>query len=154
MKKWGLAKLAVWLGIDYGLARCGLALSTPDERLVYPLATLDFASFHNRKNLLDHLAALASKHETQNIVLGLPLLLDGAESLTCAQIRNAAKRIKRRLPLPMFFMSEYLSSQEAERDLLAAGLTGKKMKAVLDQAAACRILESFLAQPLERRQAA
>lgn len=104
--------------------------------------------------LLDRLAALARENSATALVLGLPLLEDGSESLTCRQVRNVAARIRRRLPLPMFFMPELLSSHEAQCELLAAGCRGHKLKAALDQLAACHILESFLALPPERRRAA
>lgn len=139
--------MAVWLGIDYGIERCGLACTDPSAHVVFPLATLCLASYGNRKALLDAMAQLALKKNVQNLVLGLPVFEDGTENETCRQIRNVAKRIQRRLPLPLYFMPETLSSYEAEQALLATGCRGAKKKAVLDQVAACRILESFLAQP-------
>lgn len=143
--------MAVWLGIDYGLERCGLAVSDSGENLVFPVATLRLSQCRTRDAFLSKIVATAQNHNAAAIVMGLPLLENGLETLTCAQVRNAAKRIKRRLFLPMYFMPEFLSSYEAELDLREAGRHGKKLKAVLDQAAACRILESFLSQPPERR---
>ena len=88
------------------------------------------------------------------VVMGLPLTLDGEESLTTRQIRNVTERLKRRVPLPFFFMMEALSSAEAWSDLREAGLKLSKRKAVLDQQAAVRILSSFLSlAPQDRRQA-
>ena len=117
-----------FVGVDYGLARTGLAVSDPEGRLAFPLMTLRLEDFSDRKAF----------------VVGLPLTLDGEESLTTRQIRNVTERLKRRVSLPFFFMMEALSSQEAWSDLREAGLKMRKRKAVLDQQAAVRILSSFL----------
>ena len=88
------------------------------------------------------------------VVMGLPLLTDGTESMTTRQVRNVTERLKRRVPLPFYFMSELLSSEAAERELREVGRTGRRCKAVLDQQAAVRILESFLSlSPDQRRPA-
>ena len=64
------------------------------------------------------------------------------------------RRLQRRIPLPFYFMSEELSSEEAWDDLRAAGLDARRRRTVLDQQAAVRILESFLAlAPQQRRPA-
>lgn len=143
--------MARYLAIDYGLARTGLAVSDPNGRIAFPLATLSLAKLGSRKALLDELARIASESGAEALVMGLPLLADGGESLTTRQVRNAADRIRRRLPLPFYWMPEYLSSEEASLDLRQAGRRGKALKDVLDQQAACRILSSFLAQPETRR---
>jgi putative Holliday junction resolvase len=140
-----------FVGVDYGLARVGLAVSDPEERIAFPLATLRLRDFTGRKALL---AALADKITAQGaggVVMGLPVLPDGGESLTTRQVRNVTERLKRRVALPVFFMSELLSSEEARADLKEAGLAPRRRKAVLDQQAAVRILASFLALPSERR---
>lgn len=142
------------LGIDYGQERVGLAISDSEGHIVLPLATLTLAQFGARAALLDALCARATSEAVEQIVVGLPLYEDGGENLSCRQVRNFVKRLKRRLSLPMFYMPELLSSAEAREDLLAAGIRGAKLKAVLDQQAACNILSSFLAQPFNRRMAA
>ena len=86
--------------------------------------------------------------------MGLPLLDDGTDSLTTRQVRNITARLKRRLDLPVFYMPELLSSEEAWADLREAGVRVGKRKAVLDQQAAVRILASFLALPPEQRRPA
>ena len=103
------------------------------------------------------LAALAGRileERPDAVVMGLPLLTDGTESMTTRQVRNVTERLKRRVPLPFYFMSELLSSEAAERELREVGRTGRRCKAVLDQQAAVRILESFLSlSPDQRRPA-
>ena len=81
----------------------------------------------------------------------LPLLDDGGDSLTTRQVRRVAERLKRRLSVPLYFMPEFLSSEEAWSDLREAGVRRPRRKDVLDQQAAVRILQSFLSLPPDQR---
>lgn len=152
-EKWDY-DLLKFVGVDYGLARVGLAVSDPEERLAFPLATLHFQKFPSRKVFLTALAERIVAEGAGGIVMGLPVLADGGDSLTTRQVRNATARLKRRMALPVFYMSEVLSSAEAWADLNEAGLAPRRRRAVLDQQAAVRILSSFLALSPEKRTAA
>lgn len=142
------------MGVDYGLARTGLAVSDPEGRLAFPLVTLRLEEHAGRKEFLAALAARIRAEAAGAVVMGLPLLDDGTDSLTTRQVRNITARLKRRLNLPVFYMPELLSSEEAWADLREAGVRVGKRKAVLDQQAAVRILASFLALPPEQRRPA
>ena len=136
------------VGIDYGLVRTGLAATDPDGVLAYPLTTLDLNAFPSRKALLEALAGIIRQERPDAVVVGLPLMPDGTESLTTRQVRNFAERLVHRVACPVLFMEELLSSEEAAWDLAEAGVRDRKRrKAVLDQQAAVRILESYLHQP-------
>lgn len=137
--------MSQFIGIDYGLERTGLAISAPEGSLAFPLTTLELKKFKNRGELFDKLAQIILTENARAIVWGLPLNIDGTENMMCAQVRNASRRLNRRISLPIFFMPEILSSFEAERDLRERGLKGEKLKQKLDQQSACRILTSFLA---------
>lgn len=140
-----------YLSIDYGLKRVGVAVSDPDGRMAFPRCTL------NRETRDIFFQALLDLLETEKpgaIVLGLPLHVDGSECLTTRQVQNFAESLKRRTPLPVYWMEEVLSSYEAESDLRQAGLRGRDVKKAVDQQAAVRILETFLAQPEQRRKPA
>ena len=132
------------VAVDYGLARAGLAAGDDELGLAWPLVTLNLDDFHNRKEHLQAIADRVTAEEAQLCVLGLPLLPDGSESLTTRQVRNAGHRLARRLACPCVFVNEFLTSQEAMNDLVASGLKAGKRRAVLDQAAAVRILEIYL----------
>ena len=140
-----------YLGIDYGTKRTGLAVSDPEERFAFPRATL---SMTTREAFFASLLAFIEKEGIGGIVIGLPLLTDGSEQLTTRQARHFAERLKRRTDKPIFWMEEVLSSFEAEEDLRLAGRTDPKDRALIDQQAAARILQSFLNQPAEKRRPA
>ncbi len=136
------------LALDFGLKRIGVACGDSENRLAFGRCTLQRVS---REQTFADLGRIISAEEPQIMVLGLPIDLDGKETLTTRQARNFAASLKRRFTQPLYFMEEALSSFEAEADLRQAGICGKRRKAVLDQAAAVRILESFWALPPERR---
>ena len=143
-----------YVGIDYGLVRTGLAVSDPEGRMAFPLATFSLRDFHGRGALLAALAVRIAEAGAGAVVIGLPLHADGSESETTRQVRNVAKRIRRRSALPVYFMPELLSSAEALQDMRQAGVKADRRRAVLDQQAAVRILASFLSLSPERRRLA
>ena len=137
-----------YLAIDYGQKRTGIAVSDTGGSMAFPRKTI---LMRTRAAFFEELLALIEAEATDAIVIGLPINLDGEESLTTRQVRNVTERLKRRVPLPFYFMSELLSSEAAERELREVGRTGRRCKAVLDQQAAVRILQSFLDQPEAKR---
>ncbi|MBO4369399.1 MAG: Holliday junction resolvase RuvX [Desulfovibrio sp.] len=130
--------------IDYGLERTGLAVSDPSAHLAFPLKTLRLADYQNRKQLLDALADCIRESDCSGVVLGLPMPLEGGETMICRQIRNIAKRLAHRITIPIYFMNEALTSEMALSFLQASRVRVRKRKAILDQEAAVCILESFL----------
>ncbi|MDD3313555.1 Holliday junction resolvase RuvX [Pseudodesulfovibrio sp.] len=129
------------LGVDFGLKRVGLALSDRTGTLVSPYRTIERTT---RDALFDELAEILQKESVEAVVVGLPLSLEGEDTLTTRQVRNFAASLARRTELPVHLMDERLSSAQAEEELNAANVRGKKRKAVLDSQAAAVILRSWL----------
>ncbi|MBG0790808.1 MAG: Holliday junction resolvase RuvX [Desulfovibrionaceae bacterium] len=129
------------LGIDFGLKRVGLAVCDPAGVLVSPLRTIERTT---RNALFDELTEIIQDESIEAVVVGLPLSLAGEDTLTTRQARNFAESLKRRTDVPIHLMDERLSSAEAEEELNAAGLRGKKRKMALDSQAAVIILRSWL----------
>ena len=137
-----------YLALDYGLKRVGVAVSDPEGRMAFPRCTL---ARDTRDGFFSELLALLERERPDAVVLGLPLHVDGTECLTTRQVRNFAASLKRRMALPLYWIDEALTSRQAEIDLREAGLSARAIKQVVDQQAAVRILETFLAQPENRR---
>lgn len=116
--------------------------------MAFPRRTL---VMRTRVVFFDELLALILEETPDALVVGLPIQLGGEETLTTRQVRNFTKSLARRCALPIYWMEEALSSHEAEQDLREAGRSAAKARPVLDQQAAVRILQSFLDQPLEKR---
>ncbi|MUM76326.1 Holliday junction resolvase RuvX [Pseudodesulfovibrio sp. F-1] len=129
------------LGIDFGLKRVGLAISDPSGILVSPYRPLERTT---RQRLFDDLLEIVQNESVETIVVGLPLGLDGGDTLTTRQVRNFVLSLGRRTKLPIHLMDERLTSAQAEEELNAAGLRGTKRKMALDSQAAVIILRSWL----------
>lgn len=122
--------------------------------MAFPRCTLCAPAGSPRALFFVQLLDCITREQPDALVVGLPLLDNGEDSLTTRQVRNFVERLKRRVTLPVYFMPEFLSSYAAEGDLNHASLNGVQKKAVLDQQAAVCILESFLAEPEARRRLA
>lgn len=142
------------LCIDYGLARTGIAVTDAGGRMAFPRRTLLSPAQHSKSKFFSALLACIEEESPQALVVGLPLLADGEESLTTRQVRNFVTRLKRRTELPVYLMPELLSTHEAEALLRETGMGERQLKSVADQQAAVRILESFLVEPESARRRA
>ncbi|MEZ6852674.1 Holliday junction resolvase RuvX [Halodesulfovibrio aestuarii] len=138
-----------YIAIDYGTKRTGLAASDTGGNMAFPRMTL---TMKTREKFFTELLAFIEKETPDAIVVGLPMTLDGEETLMSRQVRNFLARLRRRCDLPIFIITEALSSFEAELELRDAGLKGHEIDKVVDQQAAVRILESFLHLSEEHRQ--
>lgn len=129
------------LGIDFGLKRVGLAVSDRTGTLVSPFKTIERTT---RDKLFDELTEIIDKEAIEAVVVGLPLSLDGEDTMTTRQARNFAASLGRRTDKPIHLMDERLTSAQAEEELNAANVRGKKRKMALDSQAAVVILRSWL----------
>lgn len=127
------------LGIDYGQKRIGLAVAR--EGLAFPLKTL--AKGTRDKLFADLLEVIASER-VDGIVLGLPLDLNGNETLTTRQVLNFRDSLARRTALPIHLVNEALTSFDARERLREAGVPARRHGEMLDQMAAVCILETYL----------
>ncbi len=106
------------LGIDYGRARIGLAIAEVDSALPRPLATLKRV---NRNEDMRRLRQLVREHGVGQIVVGLPLRLDGTRGEIAEEATRFAARVRKQLNLPVTMVDERLTSWEAERLLEEQG---------------------------------
>lgn len=131
------------LGVDVGAVRVGVALSDPGAFLATPLVTLSRDEKSGRD--LDDLVGLAAEHDVVEVVVGLPRTLAGKHGPAAqAATAYAAALAERVAPLPVRLTDERLTTVTASRVLAQRGVRGKKQRAVVDQAAAVEILQSWL----------
>jgi len=100
------------LSIDYGRARIGLAIATAEARLARPLATLERI---NRNEDMRRLRELAREHSVKQIVVGLPLNMDGTRGAMADEAERFAQRARKQIGIPVEMLDERLTSWEAER---------------------------------------
>lgn len=106
------SKPARILALDYGRARIGLAIAGAEAALAQPLATLDRI---NRNEDMRRLRELVREHGVNQIVVGLPLRLDGTRGEMAEEAARFGERVRKQLGLPVEMVDERLTSWEAER---------------------------------------
>jgi len=130
------------LGIDHGTVRIGLALSDELGMFANPLKTLDTSP-----TVIQEIAAIVSQKRITEVVVGLPLRMDGVHGEAAKRVEVFADKLRKALPdeMKISFVDERLTSIAAERSL---GLEGKKKtpqeKKLVDQVAAVAILQDYL----------
>lgn len=130
------------LGIDHGTVRIGLALSDALGMMANPLKTLD-----QHPEVEKEIAKIVRDKRVTEIVVGLPLRMDGHHGSAAERVEKFVDRLRKALDhsLPIHYVDERLSSVAAERSL---GLEGKKktveQKKLVDQVAAVAILQDYL----------
>jgi putative Holliday junction resolvase len=100
------------LALDYGRARIGLAIADAETALAQPLGTLDRI---NRNEDMRRLRELVREHGVQQIVVGLPLRLDGTRGDMAEEAARFGQRVHKQIGVPVEMVDERLTSWEAER---------------------------------------
>ena len=124
------------LGIDFGLARVGLAICDVDGLVATPLVTLK-----NDKTLFVALTEIINENSIAAVYLGQPKHLSGVEGATVELVSAFAQRFSESFSIPITYVDERLSSGSAEKLLKAAGKNSKESRGLVDQLAAVAILE-------------
>ena len=133
--------MAIILGLDIGDARTGVAISDELGIAAHPLCTIRRKS---RKALLAELQQLVTAHNVEQIVVGLPLQLDGETGTQAKKVKQFAEKLEQQVNLPIAFWDESFTTFEAAQILRGTKRRRKKRKQVIDQVAAVLILEGYL----------
>jgi putative Holliday junction resolvase len=132
------------LGIDVGSVRIGVAASDPDGILATPVETVrrDRSGKHLRR-----LAEVIAELQAVEVVVGLPRTLADRTGPSALDAIELAETLAGRIaPIPVRLADERLTTVSAQRSLREAGVRAKEQRAVIDQAAAVAILQSWLDQ--------
>ena len=134
-----MTSTGAWLACDVGTARIGLARSDAARTLAVPMDAVRAGD-----DAFDAVLAAAAEVEAVEIIVGLPLRLDGTEGPAAAKARAWADTLTARTALPVRLVDERLTTVEAQRGLHAAGRTTRTSRAVIDSASAVVLLQSCL----------
>lgn len=134
-----MSERGVWLGIDPGEVRVGVAASDSEGRLAVPVETIPRA--HGD---VERILTLAAERGAVQIVVGLPRSLSGAEGPAAARARTFAATLASSTGLPIVLFDERLTTVTASQSLRAAGRTSRNSRGVIDQEAATVLLQAAL----------
>jgi len=138
-----------YIAIDLGDKRTGLAIGDAQTRLVTPLQVLESPiATRAGEQLLDDLAKAIdqqlSPHAKAELIIGLPLNMDGTEGPRAKLVRDFAARIAAKTGRTVRFQDERLTSVEADWGMARSGMTRGEKKARRDALAAAVVLRDFL----------
>ena len=120
-----------YLGIDYGRARVGIAVSDDEGKIAFPKSVLKNTGV---SALADVIARLAKAERAFEIVMGLPRAIPGMDASLRDEIQNLADIIKKQYQIPVSFQDELFTTRMAE----------EHSEKNTDASAAALILQSFL----------
>lgn len=129
------------MGLDIGDRWIGVALSDPGGILASPFSVIE------RKNDAQALAAIADiidKEQVGNVVVGLPLSLDGSLSGQAEKVKDFADKLAEQIKTPVEYRDERLTTVMAQRLKRASGGKKGRGKTRDDSQAAAIILQNYL----------
>ena len=128
------------LGVDYGDARIGLAISDDTKSIAFPYETI---RNKNREYLLEFLKKLICKKRIEFLVVGLPIGMNGKDTDQTKKVRAFADSIKV-LDIAIYFQDERLTSVSAKKSLIKQNIKTGHMKEKIDERAASIFLQQFI----------
>ena len=129
------------MGIDYGDKRIGVAFT---DLLGLTCSAYDVIKNDSLDKSLSLLANLAKEMSVDEIIIGLPLNMQGEENERTFVTRQFAEKLQKLTNLPVRFQDERLSSYEAEEILKKSKVKWEDRKKVIDKISAQIILQSYL----------
>lgn len=130
------------MGIDYGDARTGVALS---DLLCSIVGSAQVVPSRNTQKAIADIVKIAKENEVGEIVVGLPRNMDGTEGPRAQLCREFVDLLKEATGLPVAMWDERRTTVEAHNILSQHNYHGQKRKNTVDAVAASLILEGYLA---------
>ena len=130
------------MGVDYGDARTGIAVS---DLLCSLVGTTTVIHSRNMEKTITQICAMVKESDVGEIVVGLPKNMDGTEGARAELCREFAQKLEESTGLPVKMWDERRTTVEAHNILSQHNYHGKKRKDTVDAVAASLILEGYLA---------
>lgn len=131
------------MGLDLGSKTCGVAVSDATGMIARPLETTRFKD-DDYDTCLKRVLELVVAHEVHLIVLGLPKHMNGDIGIRGQISMDFKEMIEQNSSVKVVLLDERLTTVQAERFLIAADVSRKKRKQIIDQMAAVSILQGYL----------
>ena len=130
-----------YLGLDYGARTLGVSISDETGTIASTLKTI---RYNDDSELLFELDKIIKEFNIKEVVLGLPLNMNGTNSVRGAETYSFKTKIEKNLKVKVHLQDERLSTVEAEKILIGSHIRRNNRKKVIDSMAAVIILQTFL----------
>ena len=127
------------LGLDFGKARIGVAISDELQLLAHPLETIP-----TKERPESRVAKIVRDKNVDHVVTGIPRQMNGEIGPAATEVLNFVEKLRAILPCPVVTWDERLTTAAAHRALRDAGKKTRQTRGYVDQVAAQMILQSYL----------
>jgi putative Holliday junction resolvase len=127
--------------VDFGLSRIGVAVADELGMLAHPRPVIPARP---PARALRALGQLVKEEGIDLFLVGLPLHLDGSESLSSKRARKFAEELAQATGVTVELVDERLSTVEAQARLTEAGRSARTSKELIDSASAAVLLQAYL----------
>ena len=132
------------LGLDYGSKTVGVAVSDPMGLTAQGLETIWRKQENKLRQTLARIEELISEYQVERIVVGYPKNMNNTVGERALKSLEFKEKLEKRTGLPVVMWDERLTTVEAERTLMEAGVRRENRKQYLDELAAVFILQGYL----------
>ena len=139
------------MGLDYGSKTVGVALSDPMLITAGGLEIIRRKDENKLRRTLARIEELIAEYEVGEIVLGLPKNMNNSEGERVEHCREFKEMLERRTGLAVHMWDERLSTVEADKVMMAAGIRREDRKEYVDKIAATIILQGYLDRRMNDR---
>jgi putative pre-16S rRNA nuclease len=127
------------VGLDFGRARIGLAISDELQLLAHPLETIPA-----NEHALSRIAQIVHERKVDQVVIGMPRQMNGQMGAAATEVCQFVEKLRAILPCTIVPWDERLTTAAAHRALRDAGKKTRQTRGYVDQVAAQMILQSYL----------
>ncbi len=129
------------MGLDIGTKRIGVAIS--DELLITAQGMESIMASEPARDI-GKIAEIAAKNGVEEIIVGLPLNMNGTESKKTKEVIAFMEKLRASVKIPVRTWDERLTSVQADRAMLEADLSRRRRRELSDRIAAQLILQGYL----------
>jgi putative Holliday junction resolvase len=133
----------VIMALDVGSKRIGVAIADPGESFAMPLATIVRT---NRRSDLESIKSYLDSYGVDELVVGDPVTLAGERGIAARGMDAFVESLREIFGGTIHRVDERMTTAQATKSLIAADVSRRKRRDVVDRVAAALILETFLAR--------
>lgn len=140
------------MGLDFGSKTVGVAVSDSLLITAQGLEIIRRKDENKLRQTLARIEELIVEYEVEEIVLGKPMHMNASEGVRVELTNEFKEKLERRTGLPVYYWDERLSTVEADRTMMEAGVRREHRKEYVDKIAATIILQGYLDRRTMRRE--
>jgi putative pre-16S rRNA nuclease len=131
------------MALDVGSKRIGVAVADPTGTFALPVTTIERTHLNGD---LERIAELIASYGVADLVVGDPIALSGERGIAAAKMERFVEQLRSVFGGAIHMVDERLTTAQVTKTLIAADVSRRKRKSVVDKMAAALILETFLAR--------